>query len=198
MIVSQAQGARALDVTRPGVAAEALSTVTDVARTALVDVRMLVERIQAEGDGTAPAASLADVPDLVDQMRSLGMRIDLSISGQQTVALTEAQQVAVYRIVQESLTNALKHAGTASHVTVGLEGERTGLSLEVASEGDRPLVEKSGRGIGIAGMKERARLAGGWLRAAHTGRLDGPGVSRFVVTAFVPAVGLSAGGAQDV
>jgi signal transduction histidine kinase len=197
VIVSQAQGARALEASRPGVATEALSTVSDVARTALVDVRMLVERIQGDGDGTTPAHAIADVPDLVEQMRSLGMRIDLSISGQQSVALTEAQQVAVYRIVQESLTNALKHAGTTSRVTVGLEGESTGLSLEVASEGDRPLVERSGRGIGVEGMKERARLAGGWLRAAHTGRLDTGGGGRFVVTAFVPAIGLSAVGVHD-
>jgi len=195
VIVSQAQGARALDAARPGIAAETLSTVSDVARTALIDVRMLVERIQGDGDDTVPAVAIKDVPDLVQEMRTLGMSIDLSITGQQRVALTEAQQVAVYRIVQESLTNALKHAGTDSRVTVGLEGESTGLSLEVASEGDRPLVEKAGRGIGIDGMKERARLAGGWLRAVHTGHVDGAG--RFVVTAFVPAAGFSAVGVQD-
>lgn len=206
VIVSQAQGAAALEAVRPGVAADALTTVGDVARTALVDVRMLVERIQADSDETAPAASLGDVPALVDRMRGLGMSVDLAVSGESELDLTEAQQVAVYRIVQESLTNALKHGGSDSRVRVGLEAEASGLNVEVASEGRRPLVARDGHGIGIEGMKERARLAGGWLRAVPIGRGSGAGAGatgdaapgRFVVTAFVPSTGLGlAAGAQD-
>lgn len=192
VIVSQAQGAKALEAARPGVATEALSTVTDVARTALVDVRTLVERIQGDDDGTVPVATLADVPELVERMRSLGMTVDLSMAGHEAVGLTEAQQIAVYRIVQESLTNALKHGGSDARVSVGLEREATGLSLEVASEGQSPLIARSSRGIGIEGMKERARLAGGWLRAVPTGR-----TGRFVVTAFVPSSGFGTAGVQD-
>jgi signal transduction histidine kinase len=141
--------------------------------------------------GAAPAPLAEGVPDLVERMRGLGMTVDLRVSGR-TLALSDARQVAVYRIVQESLTNALKHAGPDARVTVGIEAASRGVSLNVTSEGEDPLVARGDPGAGIDGMKERARLAGGWLRAAPTGR-DGRG--GFVVTAFVPVGG---GGAVHV
>lgn len=171
--------------------AQTLEIVAEVARTALVDVRGLVERIQTVDDVIVPRATLADVPDLVEQMRSLGMSIDLELSGDERVALTDAQQVAVYRIVQESLTNALKHSGSTSRVTVDVASAESGVSVHVSSSGDQPLVDGVGPGAGIAGMKERARLAGGWLRAAPVGKT---GESAFVVTAFVPS---ARGGVQN-
>lgn len=189
VIVSQAQGAAALSATRPAVAGEALATVTDVARTALVDVRSLVERITGDDDTTAPRVSLDDVPALVESMRQVGMGITLAETGDAAAPLTEAQEVAVYRIVQESLTNALKHAGCDATVRVDMARDDTGLRLEVESSGAGPLVASTGRGIGIAGMTERARLAGGWLSAVRES-----GTGSFVVTAFVPA---ARGGEQN-
>jgi signal transduction histidine kinase len=185
VIVSQSQGAAALSATRPEVAGGALEAVGEVARAALGDVRSLVERIQGDGDLLTTTATVADVPDLVETMRSLGMDVDLVVSGR-PLDLSASQQVAVYRIVQESLTNALKHAGPSAEVTVGLDGGEAGLALTVESRGGAPLVESGSRGIGIEGMKERARVAGGWLRAAPVGP---SGTSRFVVTAFVPRAG---------
>lgn len=188
VIVSQSQGAAALSATRPEVAGGALEAVGEVARTALGDVRSLVERIQGDGDLLTTTATVADVPGLVETMRSLGMAVDLTVSGK-ALDLSASQQVAVYRIVQESLTNALKHAGPSAEVAVGLDGGEAGLALTVESSGRVPLVEPGSRGIGIEGMKERARLAGGWLRAAPVGPSD---TSRFVVTAFVPRAGRGA------
>ncbi|AMM22012.1 hypothetical protein AX769_20005 [Frondihabitans sp. PAMC 28766] len=187
----EARSVEARSVEARSLEAQTLETVAEVARTALVDVRGLVERIQTVDDVILPRATLADVPDLVEQMRSLGMSIDLELSGDERIALTDAQQVAVYRIVQESLTNALKHSGSTSRVTVDLASAESGVSVHVSSSGDQPLVDGVGPGAGIAGMKERARLAGGWLRAAPVGKT---GESAFVVTAFVPS---ARGGVQN-
>lgn len=170
-------------------AGEALATVTDVARTALVDVRSLVERITGDDDPTAPRVSVGDIPALVDTLRQVGMSVVLVESGDTAVPLTQAQEVAIYRIVQESLTNALKHAGSDATVRVEIARDDAGFHLEITSAGSVPLVASTGRGIGIAGMVERARLAGGWLHAAHES-----GTSSFVVTAFVPA---ARGGEQN-
>jgi signal transduction histidine kinase len=179
IVVSQAQGAAAL-AERDGVVGGALDDIAAVGRAALLDVRGLVERITAEGDETRPASSLADVPGLVAQMHDLGMRIDLLVLGD-PVALPTTRELAVFRIVQESLTNALKHGGATSTVSVVLDWRGPGLALFVTSVGAEPLVEGGAvPGVGIRGMEERARLAGGWLRAG-AGEGD-----EFVVTAWIP------------
>lgn len=184
VVVSQAQGAIALQHTRPEVTAESLENIAEVGRTALLDVRRLVERITQDDDVTAPRETLADIDGLVSAMREVGMDITVAEHG---VAgeLAPSQQLAVYRIVQESLTNALKHAGTTSKVVVTMDWREPGLSLLVTSRGrGAPLVaERTGvdHGAGVRGMTERARLAGGWLTAQPSS--DGSG---FEVTVFVP------------
>ena len=178
VVVSQAQGAAA--IAGPGApAATALRDIADVSRSALGDVRALVERIQ----GTGPAAvhGLVDVPDLVEDMRELGMRASFEQHGEPTT-LGTATGGAVHRIVQESLTNVLKHQGRTASARVVLDWRGPGLGIVVTSRGDAPLVQLDGQGSGIEGMRERARLAGGWLRA---GAGDDP--DEFVVTGWVPA-----------
>jgi signal transduction histidine kinase len=85
--------------------------------------------------------------------------------------------------VQESLTNALKHQGRTATVRVVLDWRGPGLGVVVTSTGAVPLVVADGRGSGIAGMQERARLVGGWLRAGA-----GDEEHEFVVTAWLPVV----------
>ena len=188
VVVSQAQGAMALRATRPEVADESLRTIAEVGRTALVDVRRLVERITQDDDVTAPRETLDDVDSLVTAMREVGMEVDVVVEGTPG-DLAPSQELAVYRIVQESLTNALKHAGSTSRVSVVLDWRGRGLSLLVTSRGrGAPLVAArtgADRGAGVRGMTERARLAGGWLTAEPS--LDG---SEFAVTAFVPNRGV--------
>jgi signal transduction histidine kinase len=182
VVVSQAQGALALSATRPEVVDQALRTIADVGRTSLVDVRHLVERIQQDSDDASPRETIADLDRLATTMRDVGMTVSLRHLGD-AAELLPSQELAVFRIVQESLTNALKHSGSASTVDVALDWRGPGLALLVTSSGDEPLVAArrgSGRGTGIAGMSERARLAGGWL----TAELGDDGV--FVVTTFVP------------
>ena len=179
VIVSQAEGALALHGKRPQVAGNALTNIASVGRVALTDVRSLVESIHDE-DVTAIAPSVDDLGALITRMRKVGMDATLQVLGAPR-ALSASRDLAVFRIVQESLTNALKHGGPTSVARVTLDWQGTGLAVLVVSSpvGD-PSAMGSTRGVGIAGMKERARLAGGWLTA-------GPEGDDFLVTAFIPS-----------
>jgi signal transduction histidine kinase len=181
IVVSQAEGALALHQAKPEVAAESLRNIANVGRLALTDVRHLVEQINEDDTLTGWGPTTADVDLLLLNMRNVGMRIEFHVTGTVTT-LAPSHEVTVFRIVQEGLTNALKHAGPTSSVVVILDWQNTGLSIQVSSESGTPLVPggSGSRGIGIRGMKERARLAGGWLTASH----DDYG--QFVVNAFVP------------
>jgi signal transduction histidine kinase len=182
IVVAQSEGASAMSRRQPEIVAGALSAISGVARDALADVRGLIERITEAGD---ELLSLDDLPDLVARIRDVGMRITLDDLGAR-LDLRAAHQLTVYRIVQESLTNALKHGGADGCASVVLDWRGPGLALMVRSSGRAPLVGRDslpGSGAGITGMRERARLAGGWLTAEP----DGDG--EFVVTAYLPFVG---------
>ncbi len=182
IVVSQAEGALALQQVRPEVTDESLQNIANVGRTALTDVRHLVEQIQDDETLTGWKPTTADLDVLLRNMRNVGMRIHFDVGGTVGI-LAPSHDVTVFRIVQESLTNALKHAGPTSNVAIALDWLNTGLSIRITSESGTPLMPggSGNRGIGIRGMKERARLAGGWLSAEH----DDEG--RFFVSAFVPA-----------
>ncbi|MDQ1581911.1 MAG: hypothetical protein QOD05_2686 [Microbacteriaceae bacterium] len=182
IVVSQAEGALALRSVKPEVVGDSLRNIATVSRTALIDVRRLVEQIQEDDDVTTSKPTIADIDSLVTHMREIGMDASLRVLGN-TVSLMPSQELAVYRIVQESLTNSLKHGGPTSTVTVVLDWRGPGLAVLVTSTGGTPLIKERAdpdRGVGIAGMKERARLAGGWLTAELSD--DGS----FIVTAFLP------------
>ncbi|WP_317231158.1 histidine kinase, partial [Clavibacter sp. MX14-G9D] len=158
IVVAQSEGASALSRRQPEVVDGVLTAISGVARDALTDVRGLIERITDAGD---ELLSLADLPALVARMRDVGMRIDLDELGARP-PLRDAHQLAVHRIVQESLTNALKHGGADADASVVLDWRGPGLALLVRSSGRSPLVARGalpGTGAGIAGMRERARLA---------------------------------------
>lgn len=181
-VVAQAEGGAAMASRHPARAEAALRTIAAVSRSALVDVRGLVERIQDDGEALL---SIDDIAPLVARMREVGMDAALTVLGE-PAPLRPTQQLAVFRIVQEALTNALKHGGASSAVTVVLDWRGPGLALLIRSRGDAPLVargEMPGHGTGIAGMKERARIAGGWVTADPTPE-DRAG--EFIVTAFLP------------
>ncbi|MDO9395472.1 MAG: hypothetical protein Q7T71_02885, partial [Herbiconiux sp.] len=143
-------------------------------------------------DGLRPQPALADLPGLVERVAATGMRVELEHLGAPR-PLTAAQELSVYRIVQESLTNALKHAGGQASASVSLSWEGEGLVLSVVSTGSGPAGgvvagagagagggAGEGAGFGIRGMKDRAHLAGGWLTAGSEGE------GEFVVTAYLP------------
>ena len=177
VIVSQAEGALALSAQKPKVVGEALGNIVTVARTALVDVRGLVERIH-EHDVTVPSPRIDDLGDLIDHLRSIGTDVTFRVLGER-VPLSDSHELAVFRIVQESLTNALKHTEGPVTANVTLDWQGPGLAVLIASRG-ASRTESSGRGVGIEGMKERARLAGGWLTAAPADD------DFFIVTGYIP------------
>lgn len=178
VVVAQADGARYARASNPEAVDDALSAISTTAREALSDVRLLLAQLRySDGDGPQPV--LADLGRLVDQMGSSGLDIDFSETGE-IVALGTGQQLAVYRIVQEALTNALRHGDTASSVRVRLEWQRSTIEVLIENAMIRAVPPVS-LGHGLAGMRERAALVGGSLRAEAIG-------NRFVVAASIPIV----------
>ena len=153
----------------PADAARALAEAERLGRECLAEVRMTVGMLRADagdgtGAGTAPLPGIGGLPALVERFRSAGADVTLTVEGD-TARLPAITGLAVYRIVQEALTNAVKHAPgspTAVQLTVGA---RT-LTLTADS-----LAEPgTGTGLGLASMRERAESLGGSCEASPGGR----------------------------
>lgn len=190
VVVAQADGARYLGSKDPAATDAALATIATTAREALSDVRVLLAQLRhSQDDGPQP--TLVDLDRLYEQLRGSGLIIRQEVSGT-PLALGTGQQLAVYRIVQESLTNALRHADREQQVTVHFGWTVHGLDLTISSAlppakttrtGRTPIVGAPSVGHGLAGMTERAALVGGHLTA---GVDTAAGGSRFVVHAWLP------------
>ena len=179
VILAQADGARFLADERPEAVPASLATIAETARTSLTEVRVLIETLVSDPQGHSTPA-LADLEELVQRLRDAGLRVELERFGE-VDGLTAAQELAAYRIVQEGLTNALKHGGRGAAARVVLDARAPGLALTVSSTGRAAVAAQPG-GRGLHGMRERARLAGGWLEA---GEDDAPG--GYLVTGYIPA-----------
>lgn len=191
VMVAQADGARYLGDKRPESTTKALASIAQSARESLVEVRMLIDSLGPEPDGHSHP-TLNDLEALVERMRSAGLSIAENVFGD-SGNLTPGQQMAVYRIVQESLTNALKHGGPAAEAQIVFDWRGPGLALTVSSRGNGGIASTGSTTRGLRGMQERARLAGGWLAAGPDD--DEPG--RFVVTTFIPLADVSSSGAAS-
>jgi signal transduction histidine kinase len=134
-------------------------------------------RNDGEGLSLAPRPSLAHVDALIATVRDAGVPVDLSVEGEPR-ALSPSIDVSAYRIVQEALTNVVKHASTAEASVVIRYGARE-IEVEVTDDGPGA-VSGNGSGYGLAGMRERVDLHGGTLEA---GSRNGGG---FVVKARLP------------
>jgi signal transduction histidine kinase len=180
LMVLQAQGARRILDHDTDRAREALDAIEETGQTALAEIRRSLgilrdEHARAE---LAPQRGLDDLGALVDEMREAGLMVDLRVEGERR-ELRDGIDRSAYRIVQEALTNTIKHAGLVpTRVTVRYEPDE--LVLEVADEGGGATAEDGGAGQGLAGMRERARLHGGELDARP---VAGRG---FVVRARIP------------
>ncbi len=193
VIVAQADGARYLSSEAPPPVLSALESISGAARRALIDAQHVIENVAAD-DPSAPQPGLAEVDELIAQMRRGHLRIERTDTGEAR-ALGAGQELAVYRIFQESLTNALKHAGMGSGVEVRFDWDGPGLTVHLASTAVKdPAVAVSSvgnrLGRGIPGLRERARLAGGWLKADADG-------GTFRTTAFIPYDSTPAGHAPE-
>jgi signal transduction histidine kinase len=177
VVIAQADGARYLRTTDPDAVDGALQTIATTARDALADVRVLLAQLRhSQNDGPQP--TIADLDRLLEQLAAAGLDVHREDTGT-PLPLGTAQQMAVYRIAQESLTNALRHAETTKEVVVHVGWTPHGLDLVVSSALPPHPPAATGTGHGIAGMTERAALVGGRLTAR-------PEEGRFVVRAWLP------------
>jgi signal transduction histidine kinase len=160
---------------------EALEAIEKTGRQALAEMRRLLGMLRADGEppAHAPQPTVAEVEHLVSQVREAGLPVELLIQGEPT-SLPPGVAVSAYRIIQEALTNVLKHAGPAS-ARVVVRYATHELELEVADDG-RGARGADGTGHGLVGMRERVALYGGEFDA---GARNGGG---FVVRARLPIV----------
>lgn len=178
VVIAQADGARYAKESDPGAVEAALTTIASTAREALGDVRLLLGQLrQSQEEGPQPV--LADLARLFDQFGSAGLETRFEQSGEPT-PLATGQQLAIYRIVQEALTNALRHGDTNHPAVVRFEWQPDGVYLTVTSAiGDSAPAMDSSLGHGIPGMRERAALVGGTATASA-------GPASFIVSATIP------------
>jgi signal transduction histidine kinase len=181
VVIAQADGARFAARTQPNAAADALGTIAGVARGALGDVRMLLAELRHD-ETDSPQPVLDDLDDLLARVRAAGVEVRFSESGTR-LPLGTGHQIAVYRIVQEGLTNAMRHGDTSRPVELDLAWDETGVAITLvnATRADAPTLEAHASHHGIPGMRERAQLAGGTLRA------EPGGDDLFRLTARIPA-----------
>ena len=177
IMVIQAAGARQILPLDPGRAEEAATRIGRAGRDALAEMQLLVGTLESMRPG-APSPSLDALQALVERARHAGLEVDLSIRGVPR-ALPQGAELAAYRVVQEALTNAIKHAAGAP-TEVSLDWGEQALELRVADRGGDAAHGLEGAGHGLVGMAERVRSYGGEL---HAGPRDGGG---FEVRARIP------------
>ncbi|WP_330172824.1 histidine kinase [Streptomyces sp. NBC_01498] len=166
----------------PAEVARAAGVIRDSAHEALQDLRTIIGVLRAPGDeGERPQPTLATLDALVEESREAGMNVTLDRGVADPAAVSSTTGRTAYRIAQEGLTNARKHApGTATTVLVS-GGPGDGLTVEVRNEAPRgPVPDVPGSGQGLIGLTERATLAGGRFEHGPTG--DGG----FAVRAWLP------------
>jgi len=167
----QAGAARRILHRDPESVQDALSTIEQMGRTALGEMRRLVGVLRTEAEPArselSPQPGVNDVSGLVEQLRETGLQVQLWIEGESR-SLSPGVDLAAFRLVQEALTNTLKHAGPQARAWVRIQYADRQLEIEVEDDG-RGLVAGLGRpgggnGHGLMGMRERVALYGGDLR----------------------------------
>ena len=184
LMTVQAGAAKTVAANDPEAARRAMAAVEKAGRQALNELRHLlgVLRPDAEVAALGPQPGLADVPRLVENLRAAGLEVVLTLDGVPT-DLPARVELSAYRIIQEALTNVLKHAGPGARIEVRLSTDHHGVAIEVLDNGNgASILPRSGYGSGhgIAGMRERVQLLGGSIDA---GSRPGGG---FKVVAHLP------------
>jgi signal transduction histidine kinase len=184
VIVGLADGGRYAAARSPERSSQALGAIAGTGREALSELRRLLGVLTEAGDRAAdlaPQPGLADLEHLLDRVRAAGLPVRAVMRGDLS-GLSEGRQLTVYRIVQEALTNTLKHAGPAATAEVILGYADGAVDVQVTDTGRGAAAGSSdGDGRGLPGLRERAAVYDGTLRA-------GPGPSGgWRVTAHLPA-----------
>ncbi|MFF3439276.1 sensor histidine kinase [Streptosporangium sp. NPDC002721] len=169
----QAAAARRVLASNPDGAREALSAIEELGRTAMAEMRGMVGVLRTDGTPAErnPQPGVREIPALVDQMREAGLRTQLWIEdereGTSTKETPPGVDLAAYRLVQEALTNSLRHAGPRARAWVTVRHEPGELAVQVEDDGLGPGARDPGEevtGHGLAGIRERVALYGGLLR----------------------------------
>lgn len=168
MMVVQAGAERRVLEGRGSATQEVLETIEQIGRGALTEMRRLVGMLRSDdGEPLAPQPGLDDLPTLVAQVADAGLPVELHVEGERR-ALPVGIELSAYRIVQEALTNALKHAGNAQASVVVRYGADS-LELEIVDDGAGDTqAAVGGGGHGLVGMRERVALYGGRLDAGRS------------------------------
>lgn len=180
LMTVQAGAAKTVASTDPQAALGAMAAVEHAGRQAMSEMRHLLDVLRQDKTGaqTVPQPGCADLVSLAAEVRAAGNPVSLVTEGRLS-GMPAMLDLAAYRIVQEALTNVIKHAGPGAGAEVRLRATGDALEIRVADRGERK-AGTPGKGYGIAGMRERAELLGGWLKA---GPINDQG---FEVQAYLP------------
>jgi signal transduction histidine kinase len=180
-IAIRAQAGLATAPSQPGAAADALRVIEGEATRTLTEMRTMVRFLrQHQPAELSPGPRIADIAQLADPARQ-GPAVDVALAGDLD-DLPPSVGATVYRLAQESVTNALRHARNATRIEVRVTGDDTSVHLRVSDDGEATGAPTT-PGYGLIGMTERAALLGGSCKA-------GPGPGRgWTVTAVLPRTG---------
>lgn len=166
-IAIQAQAGRAIAASHPERAIEALTTIEDAATRTLTELRAIVGVLRAsEHTEFAPQPGVAEVQQLANDGQTRPC-VEVRLAGELD-DLSQAVGAAIYRLAQESITNARRHARHATHVTVAVTGDADQVRLTIEDDGSSGLQSRTQAGYGLVGMRERATLLGGTFHAGPT------------------------------
>lgn len=195
VVIAQADGGRYAVLADPRAGKESLDAIAKVARESLAEMRRLVGTLRNEDRDLAAAPKASDIPSLVEDFRGAGLWIRYQASGSGPAELAPTLSLTIYRLVQQSLSNALKHGTTrpSAHLVIDWTDELFVLDVTNPLPPARQAPDEA-PGHGLIGMLERARMLGGTLTAGPVGG-DGPPQWRVraalpVKTAEVPVVGV--------
>jgi signal transduction histidine kinase len=163
VIVMQAQGGAAAFAKRPADTLAALDTIVATGRASLADMRQVLSASEPVDGPPRPVPGLAQLARLVDQVRQAGTAVQLHRDGSPR-PLPTGVDVAAYRIVQEALTNTMKHAGPGAHAKVRISYGKEQVTIEATDDGAGPPTA-GGTGNGLRGMRERVALLRGEVTA---------------------------------
>jgi signal transduction histidine kinase len=179
VVVLQAQGAQAELERRPERSREALGAIVETGRTALSEIRRLLGALGQDAPDWEPRPGAERLPRLVADVRAAGTPVEFRVEGEPR-PLPSTVDLAAYRIVQEALTNVLKHAGCEASATIVMRYAPEALEIEVTDDGVSA-GPPSDTGSGLEGMRERVNVLGGTFEA-------GPREERgFAVRATLPS-----------
>ncbi|VXB19394.1 sensor histidine kinase [Aeromicrobium sp. 9AM] len=167
VMVIQADGALYAAQKRPEVAIETLRTISETGRSSLAEMRGLLGLLRDDDFGHQPMTPLprgADISELVEQLRGSGLAVELTVLGDLD-RLDAATGLTVYRIVQEALTNTLKHAGPDVTAAVDLRITTDSVRIQVDDDGRGGTATDDGQGHGMLGIRERIAVHAGEVEA---------------------------------